>query len=141
MPFFKVCNKKPELDISQQFIESFKTKKYMTGTRLEKHHILPLHAGGNNNSDNLILLSIEDHALAHFYRFLAYLDKNDKLAYLFRKNDNSEAFLLRSQQGLQSREKKGLLKRFKESKAQTKKASLFLLRLYWEKKEAKLRVV
>jgi len=141
MPFFKVCNKKPELDISQQFIESFKTKKYMTGTRLEKHHILPLHAGGNNNSDNLILLSIEDHALAHFYRFLAYLDKNDKLAYLYRKNDNSEAFLLRSQQGLQSREKKGLLKRFKESKAQTKKASLFLLRLYWEKKEAKLRVV
>ncbi len=110
MPFFKVCNKKPELDIYQQFIESFKTKKYMTGTRLEKHHILPLHAGGNNNFDNLILLSIEDHALAHFYRFLAYLDKNDKLAYLFRKNDNSEAFLLRSQQGLQSREKKTVVK-------------------------------
>lgn len=111
-------DKKERLDIYQQFIEAFKQKKYVFPIRLEKHHILPLHAGGKNNSENIVLLSIEDHALAHFYRFLSYKDKNDKLAYLFRKNDNSEAFLLRSQQALKSREKKGLLKRFQDSKAQ-----------------------
>jgi len=58
---------------------------------------LPLHAGGDNSSKNLISLSIKDHALAHFYRFLAYNDKNDKLTYLFRVNDNLQAFRLRSQ--------------------------------------------
>lgn len=105
-------------DIYHQYIDSLKNKKYTYGTCLEKHHILPLHAGGNNCFDNLISISIKDHALAHFYRFLAYKDKNDKLAYLFRKNDNSEAFKVRSQQGLESRRKKGLLKRFKDSEAQ-----------------------
>lgn len=29
------------------------------------HHIIPKHAGGGDDSDNLIELSIEDHALAH----------------------------------------------------------------------------
>jgi len=79
----KNVNKKEKLDIYQQFIDSLKIKKYVIGTFLEKHHILPLHAGGDNSSGNLISLSIKDHALAHFYRFLAYNDKNDKLAYHF----------------------------------------------------------
>lgn len=114
----KNVNKKEKLDIYQQFIDSLKIKKYVIGTFLEKHHILPLHAGGDNSSGNLISLSIKDHALAHFYRFLAYNDKNDKLAYHFRKNDKKEAFRLRAELGLLSREKKGLLKRFKDSKAQ-----------------------
>lgn len=114
----KDINKKEKLDIYQQFIDSLKRKKYVIGTFLEKHHILPLHAGGDNSSGNLISLSIKDHALAHFYRFLAYNDKNDKLAYHFRKNDKKEAFRLRAELGLLSREKKGLLKRFKDSKAQ-----------------------
>lgn len=110
--------KKEKLDIYQQFIYSLKRKKYVSGTFLEKHHVLPLHAGGTNCSEKLINLSIKDHALPRFYRFLASKDKNDKLAYLFRKNDNSEAFRLRTQLPLKSREKKGLLKRFKDSKAQ-----------------------
>ena len=128
-PFYIFSNssciplKYKKLDIYQQFIDSFKEiksgkQKYDASTFLEKHHILPLHAGGDNSSKNLISLSIKDHALAHFYRFLAYNDKNDKLAYLFRVNDNFEAFRLRSQLAQASREKKGLLKRFKDSKAQ-----------------------
>lgn len=116
--FVKKNETKDQLDIYQQFVEAFKKKIYIFPTCLEKHHILPLHAGGSNNSENILILSIEDHALAHFYRFLASKDKNDKLAYLFRKNDKKEAFLLRSKKGLLSREKKGLLKRFKDSKAQ-----------------------
>lgn len=46
------------------FIENCKTKNY--GELLtHKHHILPKFMGGTNESDNLIVLSVEDHFLAH----------------------------------------------------------------------------
>ena len=89
--------------------------------RLEKHHLLPLHAGEKNNSENLVLLSvllsIKENACcffyavrpknnkktcAHFYRILNYKDKNEKKASLFCKNDKREAFLLRSQQAMKT---------------------------------------
>jgi hypothetical protein len=30
-----------------------------------KHHIIPKHAGGSNDPDNLVLLTVEEHAQAH----------------------------------------------------------------------------
>ena len=39
--------------------------------KLEVHHILPKHFGGNNDFNNLVLLSHEDHIYAHFLLNLA----------------------------------------------------------------------
>lgn len=60
--FFSSKEKYKKLDLYQQFIDSFTTGKqrYVASTFLEKHHILPLHAGGDNSSKNLISLSIRD---------------------------------------------------------------------------------
>jgi hypothetical protein len=46
------------------FIEECKLKEY-DKTFTHNHHILPKFMGGNNNKDNLIKLSVEDHFLAH----------------------------------------------------------------------------
>lgn len=46
------------------FIEECKIKKYGE-LFTHKHHILPKFMGGNNDVDNLVVLSIEDHFLAH----------------------------------------------------------------------------
>lgn len=76
---------------------------------LENHHILPLHAGGTNSPENIVRVSIEDHALAHFYRYLALGQKQDKLAYYFRRNDTNSAVLLRAQLSLATRKKRDYL--------------------------------
>lgn len=46
------------------FIEKCKIKEYI-GLFTHKHHITPKFMGGINDSDNLIVLSVEDHFLAH----------------------------------------------------------------------------
>lgn len=60
--FYKTNSSKEKykkLDIYQQFLDSFTTgkRRYVASTFLEKHHILPLHAGGDNSSKNLISLN------------------------------------------------------------------------------------
>lgn len=46
------------------FIEECKTKEYGE-LFTHKHHITPKFMGGDNSTDNLIVLSVEDHFLAH----------------------------------------------------------------------------
>lgn len=46
------------------FIEECKQKNY-ENVKTHIHHILPRHMGGNNNVENLIKLSVEDHYKAH----------------------------------------------------------------------------
>lgn len=106
-------------NIYEQYIEHLKTKQYLSATRLEKHHVVPVHAGGNDASENLLKLSIEDHILAHQYRYMVYGEKGEKLAFVWRKNDTAEAAILRSQLAQQDRLAKGLLLRFKDSEAQS----------------------
>ena len=43
--------------------------------RIEKHHIIPKHAGGSNEINNIVLFSTKNHTFAHYYRFLAYQEK------------------------------------------------------------------
>jgi len=57
------------------FIEQCKIKEYGE-LFTHKHHILPKFMGGNNDDDNLIVLSIEDHFLAH--KILAEHCDNDE---------------------------------------------------------------
>ena len=46
------------------------------------HHIIPKHMGGNDTTDNLIELTVEDHAEAHRILYEQYGKVEDKIAYL-----------------------------------------------------------
>lgn len=45
-----------------------------------KHHIIPRHAGGTDDSSNLVELTVEDHAIAHEVRYRIYGDDRDRVA-------------------------------------------------------------
>ena len=44
------------------------------------HHIVPRHAGGTNDPENLIRVTVEQHAELHFARYLQYGEMGDWLA-------------------------------------------------------------
>jgi len=44
------------------------------------HHIIPRHAGGTDDSSNLVELTIEDHAIAHEVRYRMFGDERDAVA-------------------------------------------------------------
>lgn len=45
------------------------------------HHIVPVHAGGSDEIDNLVMLSIEDHAIAHKELYEKYGNIKDYQSY------------------------------------------------------------
>lgn len=51
--------------------------------RLERHHILPIHAGGKKDGPCIWTLP-KDHTLAHFYRWRVYKEQGDYVAFLMR---------------------------------------------------------
>ena len=53
----------------------------MQDNKYHNHHILPKHMGGLNNKDNLVRVTIEEHALLHYELYLQYGKKADYLAY------------------------------------------------------------
>jgi hypothetical protein len=46
-----------------------------------KHHIIPRYLGGNDLSENLVLLHPIDHAIAHFVRYKVYKNPADAWAF------------------------------------------------------------
>ena len=46
------------------------------------HHIIPKHMGGSNDPDNLIKLTVEEHAEAHRKLYEQYGNKFDRIAFL-----------------------------------------------------------
>ena len=48
---------------------------------LHRHHIIPKHAGGSDDAENLIFLTIEEHANAHRMLYEQYRRKEDYLAW------------------------------------------------------------
>lgn len=48
---------------------------------LHRHHIVPRHAGGTDDEDNIAFLTIEDHAEAHRKLFEEYGRLEDRLAW------------------------------------------------------------
>jgi hypothetical protein len=50
---------------------------------VETHHIIPRFEGGSNDPSNLVVLTYNDHAIAHYIRWIVYAKKQDKLAYEF----------------------------------------------------------
>ena len=48
---------------------------------LHKHHIVPTHAGGTNDPDNIVLLTVEEHAEAHRLLFEQHGRWQDEVAW------------------------------------------------------------
>nr|QXI88207.1 hypothetical protein [Ulva intestinalis] len=75
-------------NIYYQFIDYLKkqeSKLNLKENNLEKHHILPLHAGGKKDG-NIVLCTSKNHTLAHYYRYLAFRQKGDLVAFKMRWN-------------------------------------------------------
>jgi hypothetical protein len=93
------CNQK--VFIYEQFIDYLKEEEKnldLTNKNLvlEKHHIVPLHAGGRKD-DPVVLCTQKNHTLAHYYRYLVYRQKGDLVAFKMRWNQklgSSERALL-----------------------------------------------
>lgn len=68
---------------------------------IHKHHIIPKHAGGSDDPDNIIELTVEEHAQAHLYLYEKYGKKEDLCAYymLSGKNKDPEFIKLRASIG------------------------------------------
>lgn len=98
----------PEEAISfyDEFISLLRDKKYPIVTPLEKHHVIPLHAGGDNSLENIIRISPEDHVAAHFYRYQAYGKLGDKVAYEMRIADTNERAKARAQAAVAANKEK-----------------------------------
>lgn len=76
--------------IYKQFIEYLKKKEKNLNLRdnnLEKHHILPLHAGGKKDGE-IVVCTFKDHTLAHYYRYLVYNEIGDLVAFKMRSGIN-----------------------------------------------------
>lgn len=75
--FAELCKTVPSDDLQ---------KKY------EIHHIIPYHAGGTDEIENLIPLTPCDHALAHYYRYFVMKDLKDLWVWNLRKNSENSSF-------------------------------------------------
>lgn len=61
-----------------------KSRTYYKGKKdkgLHAHHVIPLHAGGSNDVDNIVFLTVEEHAIAHKILFEKHGRWQDKLAW------------------------------------------------------------
>jgi len=73
-----------------KFIESRKGLLFEESQYTEVHHIVPKYEGVDNSEDNLIRLSLRDHALAHFILWRWKKDFRDKAAYLGKLGSTEE---------------------------------------------------
>jgi 5-methylcytosine-specific restriction endonuclease McrA len=98
-----------DLDLYTSFINLKKFELVGTSVNLEKHHIIPRFAGGGNETDNIVLLTPEDHVIAHFLRYLEYGNSEDASVVLFRSGYDEEARRVLQEKALKKmkEEKKG----------------------------------
>ena len=80
--------------IYTQYISYLKTKLYHRNEKLEKHRIILGHSNGKYEFSNIIMITFEDHTLAHFYRYLTYKHEGDLIAFRFMRNQTKEGRLL-----------------------------------------------
>lgn len=60
-----------------QFINYLRNKPIKLNIKTNKHRILPGHAGGTYDSENVIILSYFFHAAAHYVRYLTFREVGD----------------------------------------------------------------
>lgn len=70
-------------------------------TIYHKHHIIPKHMGGSDHPDNLINLTIKEHAEAHRLLYEKYGNEYDRIAWLglSKSIDSQEAIRLAQSEG------------------------------------------
>ena len=76
------------MNIYKQFIQYLKKEEKkldFSNKNLEKHHILSLHAGGLKEGP-VIICNAKNHTLAHYYRYLAFKETGDLVAFQMRWN-------------------------------------------------------
>jgi hypothetical protein len=81
-------------NIYYQFIDYLKKEEKKLNKNhknLEKHHIVPLHDGGKKNG-SIVLCTTKNHTLAHYYRYLAFRQKGDYIAFIMRWNQKIGLF-------------------------------------------------
>jgi hypothetical protein len=66
---------------------------------VETHHIIPRFEGGTDDPSNLVVLTYNDHTLAHYIRWLVYGKKQDKLAYELMSAQSEDVRRARSSLG------------------------------------------
>ena len=69
----------------------------MSAITYHKHHIIPKHAGGTDDPDNIIRLTIPEHADAHRLLYEQYGRLGDKMAWLMLSGKTEEGELARQE--------------------------------------------
>lgn len=79
--FCHYCQTVPVKDrLSKRNKNDFRLSLNEDAIYMEKHHIIPRHAGGTDDDTNLVKLTPEEHYFAHLVRWKAYNSRNDFLA-------------------------------------------------------------
>ncbi len=65
-------------------------------TILHRHHIIPRHMGGTDDPDNIQVLTVEEHAIAHLKLYEKYGKYEDYCAYLMLSGKNKDPEFLRT---------------------------------------------
>ena len=68
-------------------------KKRIKG--LHRHHIIPKHAGGTDDDNNIVYLTLEEHIKVHEDRYALYGDDADRRAILLLKADITHSELVK----------------------------------------------
>jgi hypothetical protein len=80
--------------IYDQSLSYLRTKPQDSDVKLEKHRIVPKHAGGTYEEGNVLNITFKEHTLAHFYRYLTFKQKGGLIAYRFMCRQTEEGRLL-----------------------------------------------
>ena len=70
------------------------------------HHIIPKHMGGTDDPNNLVELTVEEHAEAHRLLYEQYGNIQDKIAWLALSKRIGQEEILRMKQGMGMKGKK-----------------------------------
>lgn len=104
--------KEKNLNAYEAYIEECKlnrvTKINEAGNSLpgiEKHHIVPRFDGGPDGSENIVLLTVKEHVIAHWLRWKVLKKSQDYCAFLFRIGDTKAALAQRTQLVQEARER------------------------------------
>jgi len=75
--------------IYSSLVESRKSLKdsYCTNSGLEKHHIVPKHAGGTDEDNNFTYLTHREHVIAHYLLWRIHKQNGDRIAYQWMNGD------------------------------------------------------
>nr|ALO63172.1 putative HNH homing endonuclease [Chloromonas perforata] len=72
---------------------------------IERHHITPKFDGGLDSKENIILLTVKEHVIAHWLRWKVLGKRGDYTAFLFRIGDTEEALAQRNKAVQEARER------------------------------------